>query len=264
MALALSSETSPRKKDDSNVGFLLSEYQKQRLDNIRRNNERLRSLGLLSVIEEERSNALAAASEMGITQRHAQSAARFDDVGNEECGHQINANRKRKKPSNGAKTKTTNAPSSVEGSRKSRRLQGMQADLDRSSPHCAANEDGNGDEEDDQEGRLWKERTAIVEECRRARLRTANALVAEMGGEEGAARDNPTATYDHCLMRVRSMTDRALANRVKAIERACGKHCVIKMAIFKSCLQDEGKWELASQASEALERLKTLKPVPKD
>jgi hypothetical protein len=47
--------------------------------------------------------------------------------------------------------------------------------------------------------------------------------------------------------------------QVKVIERAAGKHCVIKMAIFKSCLQDEGKWELAELASEALERLKSLK-----
>jgi hypothetical protein len=31
------------------------------------------------------------------------------------------------------------------------------------------------------------------------------------------------------------------------------------MAIFKSCLQDEGKWELAEVASEALERLKALR-----
>ena len=43
------------------------------------------------------------------------------------------------------------------------------------------------------------------------------------------------------------------------IERAAGRHCVVKMAIFKCCLQDEGMWDLAEQASEALERLKGLK-----
>jgi hypothetical protein len=63
-------------------------------------------------------------------------------------------------------------------------------------------------------------------------------------------------------MRVQSMTHKALANRVKVIERAAGKHCVVKMAIFKSCLQDEGLWELANLASEALERLKALLPPP--
>jgi hypothetical protein len=65
-------------------------------------------------------------------------------------------------------------------------------------------------------------------------------------------------------MRVKTMTEKALANRVKAIERAAGKHCVVKMAIFKSCLQDEGMWDLAKLASDALERLKALQPPPED
>ena len=55
------------------------------------------------------------------------------------------------------------------------------------------------------------------------------------------------------------MTEKGLKIRVKAIERAAGKHSVIKMAIFKSCLQDHGLWELADLASVALERLKALK-----
>eukprot|EP00979_Chaetoceros_neogracilis_P013114 scaffold3675_cov242-Chaetoceros_neogracile.AAC.2 len=63
-------------------------------------------------------------------------------------------------------------------------------------------------------------------------------------------------------MRVRSMTEKGLRNRVKAIERAAGKHCVVKMAIFKSCLQDEDMWALAEEARDALERLKALKPIP--
>ena len=35
-------------------------------------------------------------------------------------------------------------------------------------------------------------------------------------------------------------------------------------AIFKSCLQDEGMWELADAASKALERLKALQPPGDD
>ena len=100
-------------------------------------------------------------------------------------------------------------------------------------------------------------------ECRETRLRAANAI-ADIYGADAAAKKNPTATYDHCLMRVRTMTDKALANRVKSIERAAGKHCVVKMAIFKSCLQDQGLWELAELASESLERLKELKPIPEE
>jgi hypothetical protein len=53
------------------------------------------------------------------------------------------------------------------------------------------------------------------------------------------------------------MTEKGLMNRVKVIERAAGKHSVVKMAIFISCLQeDEGMWELAEVKSDALERLK--------
>ena len=54
------------------------------------------------------------------------------------------------------------------------------------------------------------------------------------------------------------MSEKGLANRIKAIERAAGKHCVVKMGIFKSCLQDEGNWTLAELASAALERLKGI------
>jgi hypothetical protein len=58
------------------------------------------------------------------------------------------------------------------------------------------------------------------------------------------------------------MTETALERRVCAIEKATGKHCVVKMAIFKSCLQDEGMWHLAELAEQALERLKALLPPP--
>eukprot|EP00548_Thalassiothrix_antarctica_P016798 CAMPEP_0194185866 /NCGR_PEP_ID=MMETSP0154-20130528/44595_1 /TAXON_ID=1049557 /ORGANISM="Thalassiothrix antarctica, Strain L6-D1" /LENGTH=60 /DNA_ID=CAMNT_0038904523 /DNA_START=73 /DNA_END=255 /DNA_ORIENTATION=+ len=60
------------------------------------------------------------------------------------------------------------------------------------------------------------------------------------------------------------MTEKGLANRVKMIERCAGQHCVVKMAIFKSCLQDEGLWDLVKLASDALERLKGLQPPPAD
>lgn len=55
-----------------------------------------------------------------------------------------------------------------------------------------------------------------------------------------------------------------ITSQVRAIERAAGKHCVVKMAIFKSCLQDENMWGLADLASQALERLKGLLPPPSD
>ena len=54
------------------------------------------------------------------------------------------------------------------------------------------------------------------------------------------------------------MSPKALASRIRVIENAAGKHCVVKMAIFKSCLQDVGMWDLAEDANDALERLMVM------
>mmetsp|Transcript_29496 Transcript_29496/g.56051 ORF Transcript_29496/g.56051 Transcript_29496/m.56051 type:complete len:223 (-) Transcript_29496:2229-2897(-) len=153
--------------------------------------------------------------------------------------------------SSNIKRKPSSRPPS-EGCRKSRRLLKLPSEI-------SENVVTGGNEEERQEG-IEKEREAIVKECREARQRAAME-VARLG-VESAARENPTATYEHCLMRIRSMTKKGLINRVRSIERAAGKHCVIKMAIFKSCLQDENMWELAKLASEALERLKGLQSPP--
>jgi len=153
--------------------------------------------------------------------------------------------------SSNIKRKPSSRPPS-EGCRKSRRLLKLSSEI-------SENVVTGGNEEERQEG-IEKEREAIVKECREARQRAAME-VAKLG-VESAARENPTATYEHCLMRIRSMTKKGLINRVRSIERAAGKHCVIKMAIFKSCLQDENMWEQAKLASEALERLKGLQSPP--
>ena len=223
-----------------------SAYEQRRIDNIKRNNARLRALGLISSFEERRSNAIACGtnlkSEKVDTGQESDSESSDDEEWNGDGGSKS----KRKRKARPIEPR--------EGSRKSRRLKGETAEFGdnflRDLPSSSSPES------------LEKEREQRVQECREVRLRAANAIAA-CGGEE-AAKKNPTATYEHCLMRVKTMTDKALGNRVKAIERAAGKHCVVKMAIFKSCLQDEGMWELAEVASEALERLKALKPIPEE
>jgi len=201
-------------------------YEKVRAQNIERNNSRLRSLGLISALEERTSNANAWGTLCGTAEKDEETPA--DSHG-----------KKRKRCSSATVPK--------EGSRKSLRIRGVGVDLNPiQSPR--------GEDE------VLKERKARVKECREMRIRAANAVAEE--GAEAAAKENPTATYGHCLMRVTTMTDKRLANRVKVIERAAGRHCVVKMAIFKSCLQDEGMWELANLASEALERLKALQAPP--
>ena len=64
-----------------------------------------------------------------------------------------------------------------------------------------------------------------------------------------------TASYGHTLMRVRTMGDAGLANRIKAIERACGQHAVAKMKLFATVLALEGYVELAEDATAAYGRL---------
>ena len=204
---------------------LLSDYEQIRATNIERNNARLRALGLISAREEEESNAIA-------WQKKLLKSTNTNDEENP---------RKRKL------AKTTTSPS-----RKSLRLQGKQPD---------------GNEIiDDHDAASFRreERKSRVQECREVRLKLAQRFASQTDAEKKAAKENPTASYEHCSMRIRTMTDKALANRVKAIERAAGKHSVIKMAIFKSCLQDYDKWELAEMASEALERLKALKTPPEN
>ena len=46
-------------------------------------------------------------------------------------------------------------------------------------------------------------------------------------------------------MRVMTMTDAGLSNRIKAIERACGQHAVAKMKLFATILALEGYVDLA-------------------
>ena len=207
-----------------------SEYEIKRAKNIERNNAKLRSLGLISKQEEAISNAKA-----------------YKQVGekNEEKINKSNntVSEKRKK-----RISENTAP----GTRKSARIRGLEADnIVKTSPISSM-----------PILNTKEERKQRVKECREARLRAAQEVANSTNSSQTIK--NRTATYDHCLMRVRTMTEKGLQNRIKAIERAAGKHCVVKMAIFKCCLQDESLWDLASLAAEALERLKMFIPPPID
>jgi hypothetical protein len=202
----------------------VSDYERLRASNIQRNNARLRALGLLSFKEEEESNALAFSFGSIRSKKKNESSS--------PSAWSSNIQKRKRLPV---------APTE---SRKSLRLQGKHPDgveLVAASP-----------------GSREKERQARVQECRAVRLQLARDFANLTDAERKAAKENSTASYEHASMRIRTMTDKALANRVKAIERAAGKHSVVKMALFKSCLQDYGKWELAELASQSLERLKAL------
>ncbi|GBG33252.1 Hypothetical Protein FCC1311_094762 [Hondaea fermentalgiana] len=80
----------------------------------------------------------------------------------------------------------------------------------------------------------------------------------ELHLKEGSTYKNPTATYEHTWMRVRTMSDKALARRICVIESACGEHCIVKMRMFAEVLILAGKMDLAKDAEAALKRLTSL------
>lgn len=121
----------------------------------------------------------------------------------------------------------------TEPSRRSKRTQGL-------TPEGDVVERVHADEEDDEDD-SWM--LAKIERLKALHL------------ERRTAYKNPTATYEHTWMRVRTMSDNALENRVRAIERALGQHCVVKMQMFAEVLLLAGKKELARCASESLNRL---------
>lgn len=64
-----------------------------------------------------------------------------------------------------------------------------------------------------------------------------------------------SASYEHTLHRVMTMSEAQLGRRITAIERACGQHAVVKMKLFASVLALEGYAELAEEAAAAYQRL---------
>lgn len=101
-----------------------------------------------------------------------------------------------------------------------------------------------------------KEEDEVEDDERRALHETAAAEYAKRhAGKQERATIVGTASYQHTLMRVRTMDEAALGRRITAIERAKGKHAVIKMRLFARVLFLEGHEWLASDAAEALERL---------
>jgi hypothetical protein len=224
----------------------LSDYEVHRARNIERNNARLRALGLISIQEERESNAIAWKTQL-LPQTTQEKNAEESSAEQEEYIDTESPQKSRKRKA--VQTATT-LPC-----RKSSRLQGLDAILAATTTTMTTNSTTSTSKEYRQER---------VEECRQARQQAAVRMAATVDGAAQAAKENPTATYEHCLFRVRTMTNKALRRRVCAIERATGKHCVVKMAIFKSCLQDQGMWHLAELAEQALERLKALLPPPSE
>lgn len=240
---------------DAAASAIMSDYERRRAENVERNNSRLYSLGLITLREMNISNDSAWKRKIGTKLGNITHEPLSDEETLAMDKSETEPRSLASRNDTGNRIKRVVADDTVKAERssprRSKRLRGEGATQAR----------GQDDNDDSQIFALHlptsaTEREKHVRECREARLRVANEVALVNAGNNSSSSKNPTATYDHCLMRVRTMTEKGLRNRVKAIERAAGIHCVVKMAIFKSCLQDEGMWNLAQLASEALERLK--------
>jgi hypothetical protein len=188
----------------------LSEYEQARARNIERNNSRLRSLGLISLLEERRSNDTAWGRRNCGSGENDGTPNSCNDGDSSSDAEYIDGVKTSKTKKNTKRSRSTFPPK--EGSRKSRRLMNLSSHYDSSDVlgDSSATSTENAAERKD---RLQMEREALVAECREARLRVSDEL-AGAGVVDPAARGNPTASYEHCMMRVRSMTEKGLANRV--------------------------------------------------
>ena len=152
---------------------------------------------------------------------------------------------KKRKTSSAASVSTSNAPA-----RRSRRL--------KAAPSSSKRARGAGDDDDNDDGGDYGGEDEVElddEETRRLHDVAAAAYARRHAGKQERASIVGTASYQHTLMRVRTMDESALGRRIDAIERAKGKHAVIKMRLFARVLFLEGLEVLAGDAAEALERL---------
>lgn len=144
---------------------------------------------------------------------------------------------KRARETTGLDERKTEGDNSVR--RRSSRLRGVAA----SRVETGGEEEIEGEDEVEDDERRALHETAAAEYAKRH------------AGKQERATIVGTASYQHTLMRVRTMDEAALGRRIAAIERAKGKHAVIKMRLFARVLFLEGHEWLASDAAEALERL---------
>ena len=208
--------------DDANS---LTEYEKERNARVMRNERLMQSLGL---------------SSFDVHMHAFKKGGEKDDDGTKK--------KKRKAEQEMRKTKNTttnnNKPVAV---RYSSRLRGEKATTTTTTTRIL-NDDDNEDEE--------REELMIDEEIERKHLIAEKAFLSLRNKSKQKKQTIVgTASYQHTLMRVRTMTEPKLRNRMKAISRAKGQHCVTKMRLFARILFLEGYEELAEECAEELKEL---------
>jgi hypothetical protein len=202
----------------------LTDYELERVAHIRRNREIMRQLGL------------------GFHDIVTAARARCG----EEDGPSEPSEKRRK--TDVRLTKTPRATETVEA--------GIERVL-RRSRRLMENTDERRENTDDDPNAAIKKRSKYLadHEIDEVHERDAAAYALRNAGCQAKVSVVGTASYQHTLMRARTMSHPALANRIKAIERAKGKHAVVKMRLFARVLFLEGNEGLADDAAAALARL---------
>ena len=187
----------------------LTDYELERVAHIRRNREIMRQLGL------------------GFHDIVTAARARCG----EEDGPSEPSEKRRK--TDVRLTKTPRATETVEA--------GIERVL-RRSRRLMENTDERRENTDDDPNAAIKKRSKYLadHEIDEVHERDAAAYALRNAGCQAKVSVVGTASYQHTLMRARTMSHPALANRIKAIERAKGKHAVVKMRLFARVLFLEG------------------------
>ena len=210
---------------DDDMNSFLTEYEKERNARVMRNERLMQSLGLSSFD----------------VHMHA-----FKKGGGEKENDEKKKKRKRKAEQEEMVRKTKNTTTNNNKSvavRSSSRLRGEKATT--TTTTRILNDDDNEEEE-----------LMIDEEIERKHLIAEKAFLSLRNKSKQKKQTIVgTASYQHTLMRVRTMTEPKLRNRMKAISRAKGQHCVTKMRLFARILFLEGYEELAEECAEELKEL---------
>ena len=215
--------------DDTNSH--LTEYEKERNARVMRNERLMQSLGLSSF--DVHMHAFKKGGE------------KDDDDGTKKKKKRKAEREEMRKTKN--TTTNNNEPVAV---RSSSRLRGEKAmtTTRRRRRRRILNDDDNEEEE--------REELMIDEEIERKHLIAEKAFLSLRNKSKQKKQTIVgTASYQHTLMRVRTMTEPKLRNRMKAISRAKGQHCVTKMRLFARILFLEGYEELAEECAEELKEL---------
>jgi hypothetical protein len=235
-----------------------STYEMMRIQKIVRNHAKLRSLGLMTQQEEEQSNADATRS-LGDRSNHTRATTKTlrDTKRHQKRPSQwkvkmdtMTSRSKRCKDTAATEiiplSKTSSSSSVASNPRTSLRLKGL--------PPVPITQERYKEGTIDMEPRIWKSR----QERQQIAIQYATSVNEPTTSSSSS---NKTATYEHCDMRIRTMSDQQIQNRIRVIERAAGQHCIVKMKIMVQCLLDHQMHELAQMASEALQRLEEVTSI---